>query len=135
MKLTKIAFVVASLAASTLASAVGQTSANFAMPKDSINNGVGQMSSVNFTLSSSVGDAVATGNITSVSFVLASGFRGQISVSSAVLNLLSVVSRKLHGATRHRLTARDHARPVASGACRACASFGRISALNPFIRV
>ena len=104
MKLSKIAFVVASLAASTLATAAGQTSANFAMPKDSINNGVGQMSSGNFTLSSSVGDAVATGNITSVSFVLASGFRGQINVSSAVLNLLSVVSRKLHGATPFEIT-------------------------------
>ena len=32
MKLTKIAFVVASLAASGLATAAGQTSANFAMP-------------------------------------------------------------------------------------------------------
>ena len=94
MKLSKVAFAIvtiASLAASSLATAAGQTSANFAMPLDSINNGVGQMSSINFTLSSSVGDAVATGNITSVSFVLASGFRGQISVSSAVLNLLSVV--------------------------------------------
>ena len=58
MKLSKIAFVVASLAASSLASAAGQTSANFAMPLDSINNGVGQMSSVNFTLSSSTKGAV-----------------------------------------------------------------------------
>ena len=60
MKLTKIVFAAASLAAlaaSTFASAAGQTSANFAMPLDTINNGVGQMSSVNFTLSSSVGDA------------------------------------------------------------------------------
>ena len=83
MKPTKIAFAVvsiaslATLAASTLAFAAGQTSANFAMPLDSINNGVGRMSSANFNLSSSVGDAVATGNITSVSFVLSSGFRGQ----------------------------------------------------------
>ena len=104
MKLTKIAFVVASLAASTLATAAGQTSANFAMPKDSINNGVGQMSSANFNLSSSLGDAVATGTIASVSFQLKNGFRAGVNAPPAVLNLLSVVSRKFHGATPFDLT-------------------------------
>ena len=104
MKLTRIAFAVASLAASTLASAAGQTSANFVIPRDSFNNGVGQMSSASFNLSSSVGDAVATGTITSVSFVLSSGFRGQVNVSPAMLTLLSVVSRKLHGAVPFEIT-------------------------------
>ena len=104
MKLTRIAFGIASLATSALATAAGQTSANFAIPLDSLNAGVGQMSSANYTLSSSVGDAVATGNITSVSFVLSSGFRRQVNVSSAMLTLLSVVSRKLHGAVPFEIT-------------------------------
>ena len=99
MKLAKIAFAVAGLAASTFASAAGQTSTNYTMQLDAINAGVGQMSSANFNLSSSVGDAVAGGTITSVSFQLAGGFRAEISVSSALLNLLTVVSRKMHGAT------------------------------------
>ena len=38
MKLTKITVAIATLAASGLATAAGQTSTNFAMPKDSINN-------------------------------------------------------------------------------------------------
>ncbi len=105
MNLIKI--IVASLAtltASSLTFAAGQSSTNFVMKLDALNNGAGQMTSANFNLSSSVGDAATTGNITSVSFVLSSGFRGQVSVSSAVLNLLSVVSRKLHGATPFEIT-------------------------------
>ena len=98
MNLTKFTFSCACLVATTLASAAGQTSANFAIPKDTINAGVADMSSTNFRLASSVGDAVAGGAITSVSFQLRSGFRAQINVSPAVLNLLSVLSRKFHGA-------------------------------------
>ena len=97
MKLTRIAFVVASLAASSLATAAGQTSANFIMKADALNNGVGDMASANFRLSSSLGDSVGTSTITSVSFKLANGFRANVNVPPAVLNLLTVVSRKFHG--------------------------------------
>lgn len=102
--LTKGALIIACLAASTLATAAGQSSANYVMKLDAINAGTGDMSSVNFKLSSSVGDAFAGGAIASVSFQLSSGFRAEIGVSSAVLNLLSVVSRKIHGATPFEIT-------------------------------
>ena len=95
---TKTSLGIACLAASTFACAAGQISTNYSIPKDAINAGVADMSSANFKLSSSVGDAVSTGAITSVSFQLSSGFRAQISASPAVLNLLSVLSRKFHGA-------------------------------------
>ena len=104
MNLTKLSLGCACLVASTLASAAGQISTNFAIPKDTINAGVADMSSTNFRLSSSVGDAVATGPITSVSFKLSNGFRGTVNASPGVLNLLSLVSRKIHGATPFNLT-------------------------------
>ena len=103
MNLTKRTLGCACLVASTLVSAAGQTSTNFAIPKDTINAGVADMSSTNYKLSSSVGDAVATGSITSVSFKLSNGFRAVVNASPAVLNLLSVVSRKMHGATPFEL--------------------------------
>ena len=104
MKLTNLICASACLAASGIAAAAGQTSTNFTMQKDTINAGVASMSSANFIVSSSVGDAVAGGTISSVSFQLSSGFRGTLNVSPAVLNLLSVVSRKLHGATPFEMT-------------------------------
>ena len=94
----------ASVAFSTATIAAGQISTNYAIPRDVINNGVADMSSTNFKLSSSVGDAVTTGSITSVSFKLSNGFRGTVNASPGVLNLLTVVSRKMHGATPFNLT-------------------------------
>ena len=104
MNLTKRTLGCACLVASTLALAAGQTSTNFAIPKDTVNAGVADMSSTNYKLSSSGGDAVATGPITSVSFKLSNGFRGTVNASPGVLNLLSLVSRKMHGATPFDLT-------------------------------
>jgi len=98
-------------AAATFASAAGQSSANFAIGHDTINTGVADMSSANFKLASSVGDSVATLRITSVNFQLQNGFRAQISIPPAVLNLLSVVSRKFHGATPFNLTI-DATQPI-----------------------
>ena len=46
------------MAVSVAGHAAGQTSANFAMPRDAINAGIADMSSTNFRLSSSVGGAV-----------------------------------------------------------------------------
>ena len=111
--LTKLAIGYACLVVSVLASAAGQTSTNFAIPRDTINAGVADMRSANFKLSSSVGDAVSTGAISSVSFQLRSGFRVQISASPTMLNLLSVVSRKLHGTipTPFEITI-DHTLPL-----------------------
>lgn len=76
--------------------AAGQSSTNFVMQRDTINSGVGQMSSTNHSLSASVGDAIAGGAIGSVNFQLKSGFRAAVNVPPAVLNLLSVFSRKFH---------------------------------------
>lgn len=104
MQSTRYGIVAVCLTASTVSYAAGKTSASFAIPKDSINAGVADMSSASFRLSSSVGDAVATGGIVSVSFQLSSGFRSEIKISAAALNLLNVVSRKLHGSTPFELT-------------------------------
>lgn len=105
--LTKIAFAGACVFSSAFTWAAGQTSTNYAIPRDTINNGTADMASANFRLASSVGDAVATGTITSLSFRLSNGFRAEINASPAVLNLLSVVSQKIHGATTYKLTI-DH---------------------------
>ena len=102
------------LAVSTFTLAAGQSSANFAMPLDTINNGIGEMNSANYRIASSVGDAVAGGAITSVSFQLRGGFRAQLNATQAVLNLLTVVSRKMHGATPFLLNI-DHSQAI-SGA-------------------
>jgi len=88
--------------------AAGQASTNFAIPHDAINNGVAGMSSTNFALSGSVGESVSTGSIASASFQLRNGFRATLNVSPAVLNLLTVLSSKMHGATTFSL-------PVAIG--------------------
>ena len=87
------------ISSATQAFAAGQSSANFAIPKDTINAGVGEMTSSNFRLNASVGEPAAGGTITGVAFRLAGGFRGNVTVGPAVLNLLSVVSRKLHNGT------------------------------------
>ncbi len=102
--LTRITLAGACLLAGTFTWAAGQTSANYAIPRDTINNGTADMASANYRLASSVGDAVATGTITSLSFRLSNGFRAEISASPAVLNLLSVVSQKIHGSTTYKLT-------------------------------
>ena len=81
------------------AHAAGQSSANFAIPKDTINVGVGEMTSANFRLAASVGEATSGVTIVSVGFRVAGGYRGNVTVGPAVLNLLSVVSRKLHNGT------------------------------------
>ncbi|MBL8514148.1 MAG: hypothetical protein JNJ55_09190 [Betaproteobacteria bacterium] len=95
------------LAASSLAFAAGQSSANFVITRDTLNSGVADMSSANFTLKSSLGDSVSTAVVSSASFVLSSGYRGQVSAPPAVLNLLSVVSRKFHNGTLFTLTIAD----------------------------
>ena len=56
------------------ASAAPPSSSNFVMSSSAINNGVGDMASVNFKLSSSVGDATLTARQTSAGFVLSPGF-------------------------------------------------------------
>lgn len=84
---------------STAALGAGQSSASYKIPVDTLNNGVGDMSSASYKLSASLGDAVFTGLLTSTNFKLSAGLRADISGSAAVLNLLTVASRKFHGAT------------------------------------
>ncbi len=91
----------------TQAFAAGQSSPNFAIPKDTINVGVGEMNSPNFRLNASVGEPAAGGTIVGVSFRLAGGLRGTVTVGPAVLNLLSVVSRKLHNGTPFEILIAD----------------------------
>ena len=94
-----------------LASANVTASVNFAIPRAVINAGVADMSSVNYRLASSLGDAIAGGTINSVGYQLKGGFRVEIGAPPAVLNLLSVFSRKLHrGAPFELVVARD--RPI-----------------------
>ena len=54
--------------------ASGPTSANYALPSSAVNNGVGDMTSTNFMLSSSLGDTTFTARQTSTGFVLSPGF-------------------------------------------------------------
>ena len=56
------------------ASAAPPASSNFVMSSSATNNGVGDMASVSFKLSSSVGDATLTARQTSAGFVLSPGF-------------------------------------------------------------
>ena len=54
--------------------ATGPTSTNFALPSSAVNNGVGDMASTSFKLSSSLGDTTFTMRQTSTGFVLSPGF-------------------------------------------------------------
>lgn len=99
--------VLAATLLSTSALAAGKSSANFAIPRDALNAGVGDMASANFVLNGSIGDSFAGATLDSVSFRISSGFRGQVNAPAAVLNLLSVVSRKFHNGTPFTLTVAD----------------------------
>ena len=99
------------LVACTFIYAASLTSTNYAILRDTINIGVADMSSVGYRVTSSVGDAELTGTITSISFKLSNGFRATVNASSAGLNLLSVVSRKIHGVTPFNLTI-DQGQPL-----------------------
>ena len=54
--------------------AIGPTSANYALPSSAVNNGVGDMTSINFKLSSSLGDTTFTARQASTGVVLSPGF-------------------------------------------------------------
>ena len=62
------------LAAPATVRAAGPTSANYALPSSAINNGVGDMASTSYKLSSSLGDTTFTARQTSTGFVLSPGF-------------------------------------------------------------
>ena len=69
---------------STSALAAGKSSANFAIPRDALNAGVGDMASANFVLNGSIGDSFA--GATSTAYLrISSGFRGQVNAPAAVL--------------------------------------------------
>jgi hypothetical protein len=91
----------------SIAFAAGQSSANYSIPRDTLNSAGGEMVSANYRMNSAVGDAVSTGSITSVAYRLDNGFLAQVSVSPGVLTLLTVISQKLHGATPFNLTLYD----------------------------
>ena len=62
------------LMGSSLAFAAAPTSTNYSLPSRAVNNGVADMASTSFKLSSSVGDTVYTLRSTSPGFVLSPGF-------------------------------------------------------------
>ena len=78
MKLFFSARLISALAVAALAclhaTAAPPSNTNFVMSSSAINNGVGDMASVNFKLSSSVGDTTFTARQTSTGFVLSPGF-------------------------------------------------------------
>ena len=81
MKIYAATFVRATVALVLFASALpatvgatGPTSSNYALSSSAVNNGVGDMSSAHFKLSSSLGDTTFTARQTSAGFVLSSGF-------------------------------------------------------------
>ena len=63
MNLTKLISACVCLAISGFAAAAGQSSTNFTMQRDAINAGIGTLSSSNFVLSSSVGEATQRGTL------------------------------------------------------------------------
>ena len=58
----------------SLSFAATASSTNYALPSSAVNNGVANMASTNFMLSSSVGDTAYTARSTSTGFVLSPGF-------------------------------------------------------------
>ena len=79
---TKTFFAVAVLALTTAVAphvlAAGQSSANYAIRADSVNNGVDNASSANFTLGSTVGEIGSVSQTTSALFTINGGFRAQV---------------------------------------------------------
>jgi len=69
-----IATIALASATACAAWASAPTSANYALPSSAVNNGVGDMTSTNFMLSSSLGDTTFTARQTSTGFVLSPGF-------------------------------------------------------------
>ncbi len=60
--------------AAPVVQAAGPTSIDYALPSSAVNNGVGDMASASFKLSSSLGDTTFTALQTSTGFVLGPGF-------------------------------------------------------------
>ena len=69
-----IATIALAFTAACPAWATGPTSTNYALPSSAVNNGVGDMASSSFKLSSSLGDTTFTMRQTSTGFVLSPGF-------------------------------------------------------------
>jgi hypothetical protein len=74
-----------------------QSSANFALPISTFNAGIGDTSSANFHLSSSLGDSFFTGPSSSTNFQLTHGLFGAGAVTGSPPTLAGAVSRKVHG--------------------------------------
>ena len=65
---------IAALTASTLASAAGPSSANYAIPSSAVNAGVGPMTSAGYKLSASVGDPFFGATVMSTNYAVTTGF-------------------------------------------------------------
>ena len=69
-----VALALLAFAAPATFGATGPTSSNYALSSSAVNNGVGDMSSAQFKLSSSLGDTTFAARQTSAGFVLSPGF-------------------------------------------------------------
>jgi len=89
--------VVAALACGSPDRAVGQSSANYAIPQSTLNAGVGNMSSVHYQQSSSLGDSFFSGPSASADYRMSHGLWTAGVVAPAPV-FQSAVSRRAHGA-------------------------------------
>jgi hypothetical protein len=86
----------AALAGAASGWAAGQSSsANYKIPQSTLNNGIGNISSANYKLSSSLGDPFFTGPSSSTNYKLSHGFWP--SGAAAAPLFMNAVSRKPHG--------------------------------------
>jgi len=98
MKLTQLAPIagVAALACIAPVLAAAQSSStNYKIPQSTLNNGVGNMASGSYKLSSSLGDPFFTGPSTSNNYKITHGF--WVGGTGTAPALQNAVSRKVHG--------------------------------------
>ncbi|MBL0124775.1 MAG: choice-of-anchor D domain-containing protein [Betaproteobacteria bacterium] len=67
--------------------AAGQSSTNYLIAKDSVNSGIANTSSANYTLNSTVGEAVSSTQTNSANYRIDAGFRAQAVVNGPVMTL------------------------------------------------
>jgi hypothetical protein len=105
MGTTRLAMLVAAAAVVCMApggAAAQSSSPNYKIPLSTLNNGIANIASANFKVSSSLGDAFFTGPLTSTNYRLSPGFWFPSGSAAAPL-FMNAVSRKAHGAATFNL--------------------------------
>lgn len=91
--------VAACLATNIPAWAAGQSSPNYTIARDTINAGMREATSANFSLARSSFGEVTAGMTSNTCYRMVAGYAAGIGPTPAPLNLLSVTSQKTHAAT------------------------------------